>query len=179
MSNSLQTKVVIILLLIVACFGVGYFFTTPQWSAYSQAKSLLSHKQAEAEQLHQALSSMQTFVGQFNSHQQDLSRVNLALPVRAADLPNFLTSLSAMAQASGLALSNFTILENVTDKPAPANSIQTAHITISASGAFESFKDFMKRAETNLRLIDVDRISVKSDNDQIQYVITLRTYYQK
>ena len=180
MSNSLQSKVILGLILVIGCFGVAYFFTTPQWSRYSAAKANLERKQTEKEQLTTALNSMQTFISQFNGQKDNLEKVNLALPAKSADLPNLLTSLSALAQASGMTLSNFTIAESSSsDKPAPVNSIQTAKINLTASGSFESFKDFIIRLETDLRLIDIENVTLKAENEQIQYVINLRTYYQK
>ncbi|OGE87560.1 MAG: hypothetical protein A3J07_04970 [Candidatus Doudnabacteria bacterium RIFCSPLOWO2_02_FULL_49_13] len=179
-NSSFQSKIVLGLIVILGCFGVAYFYTTPQWTKYSQAKDNLVRKQAEGAQLTQALNAMQVFVGQYETRQTDLAKVNLALPSKNSDLPNLLASLSSLAQASGIVLSNFTILDgNTNDKPAPVHSIQTSRITFSASGSFESFKDFMMRLETDLRLIDADHVTIKADSAEIQYVINLRTYYQK
>jgi Tfp pilus assembly protein PilO len=180
MTNSLQSKIILGLILIIGCFAVAYFFMTPQWTRYSQAQATLKAKQAESMQLNQALNSLQAFVATFNDHQKDLAKVNLALPAGSSDLPNMLTSLSTLAQASGLTLSNFTLEQGTgSEKPAPANTIQTARINMTATGSFESFKDFMVRLETDLRITDVDHVTIKAENSQIQYDITLRTYYQK
>jgi len=180
MTNSPRSKIIIGLFLIIACFVVGYFFTTPAWHKYSLTKRILAQTQSDSVGLAQALSTMKDFVAQFTTHQSDADKVSRALPSQVPDLTNLLGNLSSEAEASGLALSSFSIQADTDSKPKLPNTIQTIKVDIAASGSYESFRDFLMRLEASLRITDIDRVTVKAnDTSQPQYQMSIRTYYQK
>lgn len=180
MTDSTKPKIIIGLILVIACFGVGYFFTIPAWQKYSIAKNSLAQTQSESVDLTQALGAMKDFIAQFTTHQSDADKVSRALPSQYPDLTNLLGNLSSEAQASGMVLSSFGIQTETDSKPKLANTIQTIKVDIAASGSYESFRDFLMRLETSLRITDVDHVSVKaSEIGQPQFQMSIRTYYQK
>lgn len=185
MIEYLQSKIAVGAMLLLACLGVGYFFTAGQWTAYNQAKADVAQKQNQQRELNEALASIQSFTAAYKARLSDASMVNLALPSKSGDLPNLLSSIEEMAKAAGVSLSNFQITDSGTvtgagQKPALENSIQTQKVDMVASGSYASFVNFMMRLQNNLRLMDVDHVTVRADeNGQLQYNIQLRTYYQK
>lgn len=185
MIDYLQSKIAIGVMLLLACIGVGYFFTAAQWSSYNETKAVVAQKEKQQAELNEALSSVQAFTAAYKARLSDVSTVNLALPPKSGDLPNLLTSVEEMAKAAGVALSNFQITDsaNLTGagvKPALENSIQTQKIDMVASGSYASFVNFMMRLQNNLRIMDVDHVTVKADeNGQLTYDIHMRAYYQK
>jgi Tfp pilus assembly protein PilO len=185
MIDYLQSKIAMGALLLVVILGVGYFFTAGQWSAYKQAKADVAQKQEQQRALNEALSSIQSFNAAYKARLADADMVNLALPAKSGDLPNLLSSVEEMAKAAGVALSNFQITDSGTatgagTKPALENSIQTQKIDMVASGSYASFVNFMMRLQNNLRLMDVENVTAKADeNGQLQYDVQLKTYYQK
>jgi len=181
MTDTLQSRIIIASLLLVACLGIGYFFTSSQWTNYSVTKSVLAQKQTEKEGLKSALARAQNFVNDYKAKSKDASIVDLALPVSNPDLSNLIATLGEQAKSSGLALSNFSIVDVIpTTGAVSANGIQTQKITLKASGNYASFKDFILRLQTGLRIMDVDQITARAEeNGDVEYQITLRTYYQK
>ncbi len=182
MIEYLQSKIVAGALLLVACLGVGYFFTNQQWAAYTSAKAQVAEKQAQQQELNDAIAKVQAFVSAYKSRLSDVPTVNLALPGKQPDLPNLLSSIEEMAKASGVTLSNFQVTDPLVtaSKPALENQIQTQKIDLVASGSYASFVNFITRLQSNLRLMDLDHVTVRADeNGQTQYNINLRTYYQK
>lgn len=181
MTDSLQTKIIVGVILILACFGVGFFFTLDQWTSYSLAKSALEQKQAEQQQLKEALSLAENFVAEFNSKAKDAEVANLALPAKDSDLSNLIANLGDMAKASGLALSDFGVEQVVpAGNPVVENGIQTQKINLTASGNYASFKDFVLRLQNNIRIMDVDQVTAKADESgQVEYQMVIRAYYQK
>jgi len=182
MIDYLQSKIVAGAILLIACFGVGYFFTNQQWAGYNQVKADVAQKETQQRELNDALASVQAFITAYKSRLSDAAMVNLALPAKGSDLPNLLSSIEEMAKASGVVLSNFQVTDPVavSGKAALENSIQTQKIDLVASGSYASFVNFMTRLQGNLRLMDLDHVTVKADeNGQLQYNISLRTYYQK
>lgn len=181
MTDSLQSKVLVGVLLFLACIGVGYFFTSEQWSAYQLSKSQLAQKQAEQQQLNEAISQAQNFVNEYDTKAKDAPLVNLAIPAKDADLSNLIATLGDLAKSSGLTLSNFSINDVLPlEGEVRDNSIMTQQVRLDASGNYASFKDFLLRLQTSARIMDVDQVSAKADDSgQVEYQITLRAYYQK
>jgi hypothetical protein len=182
MTDSLQSKVITGGILFLACLIVGYFFTLPQWEAYSASRLLLAQKQEEAKQINDAMTSAEAFVKSYAEQKSDLATVNLAMPAKNSDAPNLLQNIADLARLSGMSLMNLQIDEVVAgaNKTVSENTIQTQKLTMMASGTYPSFRDFVFRLQNNLRIIDVDHVTAKADeNAVVQYQINLRTYYQK
>lgn len=167
--------------LILALIGVGYFVTSPQWGKYSEAKAELALAQANNQTTNQALSSLQAFLDDYQKQDENIVKASSALPLKSADLANFVGSVGDLAKVSGVVLSNFSVDELTSkDKTPPENSLQAVAINLSASGSYPSFKDFVLRLENHLRIIDVSHITLKQDDSgHIQYQVTLKTYYQR
>ncbi|MEJ0021786.1 MAG: type 4a pilus biogenesis protein PilO [Candidatus Doudnabacteria bacterium] len=175
-----KTIIYIAILLILACFGVGYFLTTPQWSQYSIGKAQLAKVQSDNVQITSDLASVQSFLDDYQTYQKDADTVNLSLPIKSSDMANFAASLGDLAKSSGVVLSNIAIQETPTTAATTVNAIQVIPVSLTASGTFASFKDFMIRLEDHLRIVDVGHVSLKTDeNGLIQYQMNLQTYYQK
>lgn len=175
-------SIYVIVFLIMACFGLGYFVAYPQYTKYSAAKAQLAILQADNEKLNQDLAAIQSFSDSFKSHQQESATASLALPAKSSDLGNLLASLGDLAKSSGVALSNVNITDtaNTASSAVSDNSIQVVPIALSASGSYPAFKDFMIRLQTHLRLVDVGHVSLKGDEaGQVQYQVNIKTYYQK
>jgi Tfp pilus assembly protein PilO len=182
MTDSLQSKVITGVVLLVACLGVGYFFTLPQWENYSANRALLIQKQAEGKKISDAMNSVESFVNSYAEQKADRATVALAMPTKNSDTPNLLQNVSELARLSGMSLMNLQIDETpqASGKTATDNTIQTQKITMMASGTYPSFRDFAFRLQNNMRIIDIDRVTAKADeNLLIIYQINLRTYYQK
>lgn len=181
MTDSLSSKILVGFLLFVTCLGVGYFFTAEQWTNYKATKSLLAQKQAIGQELKDSLALAQQFVQEFNSKSAEVPTVNLALPAKDADLSNLIFSLGELAKSSGLALANFSVSDIVpVEGQGRENTIQAQKVSLDASGSYASFKDFILRLQNSARIMDVDQITAKADDSgQVEYQITLRTYFQK
>ncbi len=182
MTDSLQSKVITGGVLLLVCLGVGYFFTLPQWENYSGSRALLAQKQEEGKTISEGINSVDGFVKNYSDQKADQPTVNLAMPAKTSDAPNLLQNISDLARLSGMNLMNLQIDESssTTGKITIDNTLQTQKITMMASGTYPSFRDFVFRLQNNLRLIDIDHITAKADeNLLIIYQINLRAYYQK
>lgn len=169
-------------ILVVACLAVGYFATRPAWSNYQDAQAKMSALSDTNQKLNDSLNSLESFLNSFHANSGQVSGMNLALPVKSADLTNFIASLGDMAQTSGVVLSNFSVDENnaAQTKPTALNAVQPVTVNLTASGNYSSFRDFMVRLENNLRLLDINHITLKADQDGLlEYQISFKTYYQK
>jgi len=172
---------IIVGILLVASLAAGYFFTWGQWKSYSFNKQELSRENERNQGLTTAYDSVQTFLDNYEKAKEDQSKVELALPMKTMDMPNFTASLDALSKQSGLTIQALTIEDGGTTGKIPAeNSIQTVKLGMTAQGFYSSMKNFIIHLENHLRLVDIDHISAKSDeNGVIQFQLNVRTYYQK
>lgn len=178
--TTFRSIISIALILIIACFAVGYFFTTPQWSNYTLGKTELATVQASNQDLTTALASVQSFLDEYQTRQKDAAKASLALPLKSSDMANFAATMGDLARSANVLLSNISIQEPPTSSKTGNNAIQVVPLTLTASGSYASFKDFMIRLEDHLRIVDVGHISLKADDaGLINYQINLQTYYQK
>lgn len=61
-----------------------------------------------------------------------------------------------------------------------SSSLSTVKITFSAKTTYTQFMDFLKDLETDLRIMDVSKLSVKaSDTGVYEFQVELRTYWLK
>jgi hypothetical protein len=181
MTDSLQSKILVAVGLIIVCLAGAYFFTLPNWNNYSVTKSVIAQKQMDQAELKASFDLADNFVKEYNSKLTDAQLANLALPAKDSDLSNLVFVLGDLARSSGLALSNFSMADlTPIAGTVPENGIQAQTITLDASGTYESFKDFILRLQNNIRIMDVDQISAKvEDSGQVKYQMVLRVYYQK
>lgn len=167
-------------LLAVGILAAGYFFAAPQWSRYSLLKDQLATVKIDNQNLMNAQAALQNFLDSFNKYQAQGPGVNLALPRGGEDLANLTYNLGSLASLSSITLSNFSIDESTLPKQPAKNSIQAAIVGLSASGTYPALRDFVLRLESNQRILDIMRITLKSgDNNLIQSQISLRIYYQR
>ena len=61
------------------------------------------------------------------------------------------------------------------------NLIEPVGFSLKVAGRYESFQKLLGLLESNLRLLDVDKITfgVATDGDQYHFSVQARTYYQK
>ncbi len=178
---SFRSKIITGFILVIACFALAYLLATPQWDKYKIAKNQLEVAVEQEQQLSESLAAIDSFVNTFNNSSTSVGITNQALPPRDSDTAGFVSSLSALAGQSGVVLGDMQFEEQASnDKQAAPNSIRVIKVNMTASGTYLSFKDFMLRLENHLRLVDVQKITLASDDSGVlRYQLILTTYYQK
>src|SRR3990167_9833493 len=127
---TLKSRTILGIILLIILFGLGYFFTTPQWHKYQAAKAQLKMTEDQNAQLTQTLSHVQAFLDSFRSHQQEAAIAGLALPVEDPDYANFVSSIGDLSAASGIAIENLSVNSNLgTGEELATNSIQVQRIS--------------------------------------------------
>jgi|GEM_PF-2846498 hypothetical protein len=166
--------------LALACLAAAYFVFTQFWPKYTNAKINQDKAQSINLELNKTQASLQAFLKNFEAQKQKADLSNLALPAKNSDMANFTSNLAELAAASGVSLSGLQVAEVAQEKLSVPNTIAVQNLTLSMSGTFPSFQDFMTRVENNLRLIDTYHVTMRLDSGQsLSYQILMRTYYQK
>jgi Tfp pilus assembly protein PilO len=108
--------------------------------------------------------------------------ISLSLPKREA-YPTLVNQLDAIAKGSGIFLDsiNLTTLPAVVPQGGKIGpSLSTLQLNLRLIGPYAGFKDFIKKLETNVRLMDIVRFSITPTlvGGNYTYVLVVNTYYQ-
>lgn len=197
MNNRLVINLAIFLLLIfVVLAGVK-----PAWSTVSDLRSQVVLKKNETENEKQALEKIKSLSGVVDSRQNDVNRLETAIP-DSESKPELIAIMENLASQNGLGLTAINI-DVVPDEPKSrqekegnilANTlIRTLKIDLKLTGSYSSFKSWLEAVENNLRIFDIQKISFsvkenKGSQDQVavsridpvmEYGVTVNTYLLK
>jgi len=177
-----QTKGFIAALLVILCFAAGYYVVYAQWQNLANSQAQADAAQQQNDTLTQASRDIQTFLAKYQSNSSRAEQASRALPVGEPDVPGLLALMSSLTADSGLGLKQLNITElsqgNSEVKPG-RYQIATVGIDMIVTGGYPQIMDFLRRCESNLRLMDVTGAIVDvSENGNIVFSTKIQTYYQ-
>ncbi len=199
---------IIIAALILAGALVVYFeFIVPAYASLEMVKGQEQSEQTlyanETQIVGQIKNLLATYQGDATSSQS----VAMALPV-GSDVSGALAQIYGIAANSGVTIQQTAISIQAVQAIASSGSTDstsglasaaaagsivkptgTVSVQVSGSGSYESFKNFLHGLETNIRIFDVNAISLQpaavlstktqaANPDMFNYTITVVTYYQ-
>ena len=194
-----MAKLFLTILLLFGTVVIGAFFLLPEWQNYQKLESTASHFQEVSKKLDEIASARDELNNQINKiSAQDRDRIKTTIP-QGTHATEFLVLVESLTRNNGLVLSSIDIssaspqktLTQSVKAPSPGSSpaglIQNLQrfneypVTLTISGSYDSFKNFLKDLEQNTRLIDVAETSFASPNrknEVITFALKLKTYYQ-
>jgi hypothetical protein len=184
-----------ILPFIVVILAIGLFFgyIKPTWDGE------IATTRSEIDSYDSALAASQRFTTKEAALEQErdalppdqLARLNTFLP-DSVDNIQLILDLNALAQRSGMTLSNFTTsaAPNLPDSTTSTSTVSAAALgvastpvdyltlSVNATGTYSSFRKFLSGVEGSLRPLDVTALSVNdSDTGVYTYQVTLKFYW--
>lgn len=116
----------------------------------------------------------------YDNRATDVNRVSAIVP-STPTVPDLISALESIAYRSSMYLSNISLKE--AKQPASANDVTAMTISVTVDGAYGSLETFLQDLEKNIRLIDVQSITVSPadpDNpDAISVQLTATAYFLK
>lgn len=180
---NLSTKSIVSVVLVFATIGLGYFGVWPRWNAYKQAQQTLAINNAQKAKLEQGQAQLNSFLDEYRQHTADAKTLEQALPLSKSKLYEVLNNLDSLGRQGGITLGTLTIRNSQeTDTlGAQPGSIQPVDLTIGVTASYAAFRNFVSNLETNLRLIDIQTVSLQNGETPNTMTISLsfRTYYQQ
>ncbi len=187
-------------LFVVAAFVCFFDLVQP---AYNDVETLRSKQLGEESYLASEMTLVkqaQTAISAYESESQGASSVGLAMP-SGEDVAG------ALAQIQGIAANNDITIGNIAVTPPALQLQESGHaaaassslmkplgsftLKLTASGSYESFKNFLSEVETNIRIFDVGNISLEpasvvaapdaktvTSRDMFNYTVAITAYYQ-
>lgn len=179
MPSNFKTKTLTLLLLAAACVFAAYF-AYRQYQHLSGSRALLNQAEAEKTKLEDAQKQINKFLEEYASLTGEQTQANAALPVGGANAATVLAQVDKLAQLSGLTLGSLSIRDKNVEVKIAENGVDFQDIEMEVSGSYPAFSNFLLLVEANLRLIDVQNISARAEEENlIKYKLVMRTYYQK
>jgi Tfp pilus assembly protein PilO len=129
----------------------------------------------------------------YRANRENIDKIDLILPTKE-DIPNLIVQVESLVFEQGLILDKLEVAtpteqtgtinpEDVRVKKETSTAkYQTLTISLGFTGDYSALKNFLKATEENMRLIDIDSISVSPESESIgifKFDLSLKTYYQK
>jgi Tfp pilus assembly protein PilO len=183
-------QLIISIIIIIASIATVALFGVPQYNMMkdlgikkSEYTSVLANAKTLAEKRKSLLDKRNTV------DTVKLEKLEKMLPNSPENVALIL-ELDALARTYGLSLQNVKVEDaaiaaaaDISKKPITgiSNEVGTLNINFTIIGPYINFTDFVRAAEKNLRMIDIQKISftTQEDKDQYQYTMNVRTYWLK
>jgi len=184
-------RLILSLLMVVAIIAGFAFFVMPTYRDIQTMRVEAKDYEeilANARKLTQERNRLMESYNAFDANR--LKQLDVMLP-QNPDNVKLILQLDAIASDSGSVLQNVKIEEAPAATPttqtraagqAPANpNIGTLGVNFTVVGPYLGFTDFIRRLETSLRIIDVQKISFASADDRTnyQYTVGIKSYWLK
>lgn len=176
------------ILLALASFVLYYVLISPLWtgtgSVWSPEKGVQALRASESNyrdtvnQAQNLFTQGKQLQSQYEAIDEEAkAKMSVMIPQKI-DQVGLLSEVDAIANKSGIALTNVTAVEGTSlDKDRGAYDV-----TFTVKTSYSKFKDFMRNYETSLRLFTLQSVSFvapEKPDDLITFKVILRTYYLK
>lgn len=190
-------SLIVAFVLVVGALVAYFNFIQPVYQEAQKIKAQVISRESFVQNQQAAISQVKKSIGSYKGEGQLQDVVSLALPL-SPDLAGAFAQLTGLIQNNQLALQGVTVslpvMENLSAKPAQG---KTGSVSFAATiikpfgvvtfqarivGSYENFKAFMKNLESNIRILDIQKITFqpagKPDQNLFAYDLVVSTYYQ-
>lgn len=185
-TNIINYLIIPIVVLLMGIFGI-FNFISPLWSDIQVSQALKADLLNQAEFKEKLAKNLENLASQYKNRRSDIEKVNQIVP-QGQDFPSILVMLEALASENGLIFKNVGISRGssaVVDSGSAKKSLQSSSVTLSLTGSYQDFKNYLKELEKNLRIFDIQSIgffgstlSTAQALNAIDFGLTLDVYYQ-
>lgn len=173
---------------LLIAIGIFFAYVHPTWNgsiaATKAAIELDNQALIAAEEYKQQENMLATARAAINP--DDLTRLETFLP-DSVDNVRLILDLNALAARSGLSLTNIDVVTNNPANPGASQTglpsihddpIGSVNLSMTALGTFSALQTFLQRVEMSARLLDVQKVVVKSSETGVYtYDLSLRLYW--
>lgn len=168
----MSARLIIIVIMFAAALLTGFFLAWPEFQKLQQVQYELEQKKAELDSKTSYYSEIKNIWGRLEEHQDSLSQIEKAVS-KGYSLPVLFDYLQGLAGETGL------VLEDLTFGSASGEDIKEISFNLGVSGAYSSFKSFLKALEQSAKLFNVKSISFSSPEEEeevFSFKMTVATY---
>lgn len=191
-----RKTLIILLILILAIAGVGFWLLKPGFSELKNLRVGISTANEELARKETLLAKIKALEEKYEESKEKIEKMYQVLPLKP-DIPGILVQLETLASENGLLLEKigYTLPKEATKVFRPQTQdeaektkeqpllFKTVIINLQVAGSYEAFKSFLGALENNLRIMDVSGITLsareKEGSVSYSYNLNLSTYYQE
>ncbi len=176
------------LALLIAAIAIYSSYVVPEYERINALRAESSGKQATLDSQRQVVDQVSTLLMKYRSIPDLRNALALVLPTNENTAAIF-SQIFAVASDSGLTIQQFGVNTNTASRPASGKAtdlikgLGTAQVTLYLAGSYESFKQFLRTIEHNLRIMDVTSVKMqpvsRASSNFYFFNVTLSAYYQQ
>jgi Tfp pilus assembly protein PilO len=158
------TKFIIIFIVILLLVG-GYFIWWPKYQEFRQSSINLDAESEKVKKKKDYILEMETSLNNVSGYQEEISKISSALPLEYS-VSSLFSLVQKTASENGLVISMAEISTvPKTSNQAQAESTQIAKIGVSVTitGSYSSFENFLSTLYRNSRLVEVSSIAISNE----------------
>ena len=174
MKNPLSEKPIlsttIIFLIDLVILGVLVF---PKYQKFQELQSKIKINETDLKNNEEYLTSLNEIYSKAEGMKSQLAKIDSALPSELF-LPSFLDFLQKTVSENGLILTNVSLSETLSLKT--TERIKETSLSLSVSGSYSAFKNFLSGLEKSARLIEIPNISFSSLKESPVFDLTIKIH---
>jgi Tfp pilus assembly protein PilO len=185
-----QSYVFQIIMLVVVIVLVSWFLLRPKMSEVAQSKAKIEDLTQAKETATDTINKLESLITKMNASTEDIKKLDELLPLEGRP-----TKVSVMlekyVQNAGMSLANIAVESpdnkeqvvagnhQLLDKPyEQARTQQVLEASASVTGSVEQFESLLKTLEASSRILDVQQIEIKADDEKaITFRLKILTYF--
>lgn len=162
-------RLLIAFICLAITFGIGVLYVQPEYLVFQELNFNLKQKQIELQFQEEYLAKLRSISAGLEDNQENLSKINSALPDDPA-VPGLFNFLQIKASQNGLVLNEVTLgsIETLTKEQIAADEqykkipeaglvgLKRISIILSLTGSYDALKDFTRSLEKNARLFRIE-----------------------
>lgn len=165
LNNMSQRIIPIIIIIFLALLILGAcFLWWPQYQEFQNKNTEIAGRDEEIRQKQERLSGLEDISAKLSEYTSEIAKINSALPADPSITAMF-SFIQKKASENGLILSNIDI-GGIYSLKAGEERIQKMPFSISVSGSYPSFKNFLSSLYKNSSLVKVKSISFSSPPEE-------------
>lgn len=145
-------------------------FIKTEYQHVQQLRAMLIAKTNLFDEQKSIIERVKALLAEYKGTAQLQDTISLALPADESVAALF-QQLFAISQSSGVQMNSLGLSQD-TIRP---NGLGAIKLNLLAKGSYESFKAFLRLIETNIRVMDLSKLTIQKDT----YNFDITTYYQK
>jgi len=180
-----RTVSLLVSALVLIAAVVGYvILVKPAYREILQLRGVLKSKSDFFNEQSLAIGKVDNMILQYQGASKLQDTVSLSFPLKE-DLASLFNQLRTLAELSGLRIEIFGVkplsFQSLVAAPLIKN-VGTLQVSLRVTGSYEAFKQFLGGLETNVRLMNVQQITIErlgsAAANLFSYNLLVNTYYQ-
>lgn len=185
---------IILIILILAGIATIVLLDVPGVQVVLQTRKSIEDQKKVLSDKRDFLARMEELSMAYEENKENIEKIEFILPSKE-EIPNLIVQLESLVKEQGLLLDKLEVSvpteelrgminpeDAVARKETTAVEYKTLIINLGFTGDYSALKNFLKATEENMRLIDIDSVSISPESEVpgiFSFDLSLKTYYQK